>query len=219
MSIAMVGPRRKARIVALQTLYEVNCSMHKPEDVSARLLQEKGLPEEAADFCKRLVTGVLENSQDIDNMIRKFAPAFPVEQIAVIDRNILRLAIFEVLFDNKVPVKAAINEAIELARIFGGDASPKFINGVLGSVAADSIPKREKQEPIPWQRVNEQPSFVYFNHSSHISSGVTCGACHGDVGNMKTAEKVVDMNMGFCLDCHTEQENKNALIDCVVCHR
>ena len=83
----MVGPRRKARIVALQTLYEINCSIHKPEDVSARLLQEKALPEEVADFSKRLITGVLENSQDIDNVIRKFAPAFPVEQIAAIDRN------------------------------------------------------------------------------------------------------------------------------------
>ena len=77
----------------------------------------------------------------------------------------------------------------------------------------------ENQEPIPWQRVNEQPSFVYFNHSSHVSSGVTCGSCHGDVGNMTVAEKVVDMNMGFCLDCHAKQDNKDALYDCAVCHR
>jgi c(7)-type cytochrome triheme protein len=77
----------------------------------------------------------------------------------------------------------------------------------------------EKQEPIPWVRVNRQPSYVYFNHSSHISAGVNCGSCHGDVANMKEAESVVKMNMGFCLDCHAEQENKDALYDCAVCHR
>jgi hypothetical protein len=77
----------------------------------------------------------------------------------------------------------------------------------------------ENQEPIPWQRVYEQPSYVYFNHSSHVASGVTCGACHGDVGNMTVAEKVVDMTMGFCLDCHAKQDNKDALYDCTVCHR
>lgn len=77
----------------------------------------------------------------------------------------------------------------------------------------------ERQEPVPWVRVNEQPSFVYFNHSSHVASGVTCGACHGDVANMAVVEPAVNMNMGFCLDCHAEQENKDALWDCAVCHR
>ena len=144
----MTGPRRKARIVALQTLYESDCSIHKPEEVSARLLREKPLPKEAAEFSRKLVTGVLANNQDIDNLIRKFAPAFPVEQISTIDRNILRLAIFEVLFDNGVPVKAAINEAVELAKIFGSDASPRFVNGVLGSVATDSARQRGNQSPV-----------------------------------------------------------------------
>jgi hypothetical protein len=77
----------------------------------------------------------------------------------------------------------------------------------------------EKQEPIPWVRVNRQPSYVYFNHASHITAGVNCGSCHGDVANMKEAESVVRMNMGFCLECHAEQENKDALYDCAVCHR
>ena len=78
----------------------------------------------------------------------------------------------------------------------------------------------ERQEPIPWLRVNQQPSYVHFNHSSHISAGVTCGACHGDVATMTVAESVVNMNMGFCLDCHAEQEGKKeALWDCAVCHR
>lgn len=77
----------------------------------------------------------------------------------------------------------------------------------------------ENNEPIPWVRVNTQPSFVYFNHSSHVAASVTCGACHGDVASMDVVEPVVDMSMGFCLDCHAEQENKDALWDCAVCHR
>jgi len=75
------------------------------------------------------------------------------------------------------------------------------------------------QEPIPWVRVNRQPDFVYFNHQSHFAAGVTCGSCHGDVKNMTVAKSVVNMNMGFCLDCHAEQENKDALWDCATCHR
>jgi len=77
----------------------------------------------------------------------------------------------------------------------------------------------ERQEPIPWKRVNQQPRYVFFNHQSHIAAGVNCGSCHGDVANMTVAEPVVDMTMGFCLDCHAEQENKEALYDCLVCHR
>lgn len=130
----MTGFRRKSRIIALQTLFEFDFSAHKPSDVLTRLLKEKSLPSEAADFAASLVNGVLENKQGIDDIIRNFATAFPVNQIAPIDRNILRLAIFEILFDNRVPVKAAINEAVELAKSFGGDTSQKFVNGVLGSV-------------------------------------------------------------------------------------
>lgn len=77
----------------------------------------------------------------------------------------------------------------------------------------------ERQEPIPWKRVNVQPSYVYFNHSSHVAAGVSCGSCHGAVAEMTVAEPVVEMTMGFCLDCHAEQENKDALWDCAVCHR
>lgn len=77
----------------------------------------------------------------------------------------------------------------------------------------------ERQEPIPWVRVNYQPSYVYFNHASHVAAGVGCGSCHGDIANMAVVEPVVRMNMGFCLDCHAKQENKDALWDCAVCHR
>jgi len=133
------GLRRKARIVALQALYELNCSTHKPDEVLTRLSQDKALPDEIADFCHELVTGVLVNKKTIDTLIQRFAPTFPLEQIAPVDRSVLSLAIFEVLFHNKVPFKVAINEAVELAKIYGGDASPKFINGVLGSIVAAQI--------------------------------------------------------------------------------
>jgi len=123
--------------VALQTLYEADCSMHAPEAILNRLLVEKNLPSEASDFSKRLVSGVLQNKQEVDSIIQYFAPAFPLEQIAVIDRNILRLAIFEILFDNNAPVKVAINEAVELAKNYGGDASSKLVNGVLGAIVAN----------------------------------------------------------------------------------
>jgi N utilization substance protein B len=146
MNVRMTGLRRKARTVALQALYELDCSSHKPEEVLARLLQEKALPDKVEDFAQSLVSGILQNKKDVDDVIRRFAPAFPVEQIAAIDRNILRLAIFEVLFDNRVPVKAAINEAIELAKSFGSDTSQKFINGVLGSVVASCTLQEKRQE-------------------------------------------------------------------------
>jgi N utilization substance protein B len=146
MVVKMVGFRRKARIIALQTLYELDCSAHQPNEILARLLQEKPLPDEAADFARSLVNGVQQNKKNIDDVIRRFAPAFPVEQIAPIDRNILRLAIFEVLFDNRVPVKAAINEAVELAKSFGSDTSQKFVNGVLGSVVTAYIQPGKQQD-------------------------------------------------------------------------
>jgi hypothetical protein len=75
-------------------------------------------------------------------------------------------------------------------------------------------------EPIEWRRVNQEPSYVYFTHQSHIAAGVNCGSCHGDVANMTVAEEVVEMNMGFCLSCHRDQgENADFLTDCVTCHR
>ena len=133
----MIGFRRKSRIAALQTLYEIDLSDHSPDEILTRLAQDKDLPEETAAFAQELVTGTLQNKHAIDEIIKKYASAFPIEQIAPIDKNVLRLAIFEILFDNKVPVKAAINEAIELAKSFGSNTSAKFINGVLGSIVTE----------------------------------------------------------------------------------
>jgi len=131
-----MGVRHKARAIALQALYEVNSVGHDVEKVLPRLLEEGGLSGENADFARGLVGGVIKNKKEIDRHIENFAPAWPVEQIPIVDRNILRLAIFEILLDNSVPVKVAINEAVELAKTFGSDSSPRFVNGVLGSVSA-----------------------------------------------------------------------------------
>lgn len=131
----MVGERRKARAIALQALYEIDTSQHSAESVLGRLLSEAELAAENNDFVRELVGKVTTNKAKIDQHIRRFATAWPLEQIPLIDRNILRLAIFEILFDNKVSVKIAINEAVVLAKKFGSDNSPKFVNGVLGSVS------------------------------------------------------------------------------------
>ncbi|MGB6873534.1 MAG: transcription antitermination factor NusB [Dehalococcoidia bacterium] len=133
----MTGTRRKARIAALQTLYELDCTKHKAEEALARLRAGETLAQEAVSFSEELVKGVLQNKSELDALIKKFAPAFPPEQMSIIDRNILRLAIFEILFNDKTPFKVAINEAIELAKEFGGDSSPRLINGVLGSITTE----------------------------------------------------------------------------------
>ena len=131
-----MGVRRRARAVALQVLYEFDSAGHDVEAALAHLLADGKLSEDNAAYARGLVNGVIQNREQIDQHIKKFAPAWPLEQIPVVDRNILRLAIFEILLDNNVPVKVAINEAVELAKMFGGDNSSKFVNGVLGSVSA-----------------------------------------------------------------------------------
>jgi len=133
----MAGIRRQARIAALQALYELDCTKHKVEETSARLRAGETLAREALSFSEELVSGVLQHKSELDALIKKFAPAFPPEQMSIIDRNILRLAIFEILFGDKTPIKVAINEAVELAKEFGSDSSPRLINGVLGSITIE----------------------------------------------------------------------------------
>ena len=137
-----MGIRRKARVKTLQALYEIDSVGHNVAEVLGRQTEDDPLEEESAMFMKELVEGVLSNEAEIDRVIEIYAPAWPVAQMALVDRNILRLAIFEILFNNKVPVKVIINEAVDLAKMFGGDNTPKFINGVLGTVSAQSGKKR-----------------------------------------------------------------------------
>ncbi len=132
----MTGQRRKARAVALQAMYEIDTTRHKAEEVLDRLLAEGNLSGDNTAFVRQMVKQVVEHQEEIDGNIQRFAPAWPVEQLSAIDRNILRLAISEILFDNRVIIKVAINEAVELAKKFGSESSSKFVNGVLGSISA-----------------------------------------------------------------------------------
>ena|SRR2546425_2127853 len=131
----MAGKRRRARVLALKALFELDTVGHPPEQTLARLAEELAVLDEALKFATALTEGVLQNRESIDSLISDTARAFPLDQIAAIDRNILRLAIYEVVIDNKVPMRAAINEAVELAKEFGGETSPRFINGVLGFIS------------------------------------------------------------------------------------
>lgn len=126
--------RRRARIVALEALYEIDCVSHAPSVVLHRRLTESDLAPINEQFARHLVEGVLEYKDVLDDFIHEHAPEWPLEQMAYIDRNILRMAIFEFAIDGGTPVKVAINEAVELAKGFGSDSAPRFINGVLGSL-------------------------------------------------------------------------------------
>ena len=131
----MAGARRRARGFILQALYEIDAASHNAEEVVSHLLADKGLSEENNNFVREMVSGVIRNKLELDKHIKHFAPVWPIAQLSAVDRNILRLAIFELLIDNKVPVSVAINEAVELAKKFGSDNSARFVNGVLSSVS------------------------------------------------------------------------------------
>ena len=126
--------RRKAREVAVQALYEVDVAGHPVEGSLQWLNKEVGLSAESSEYASELLDGVVGHKDEIDKFIHKYAPAWPVKQLPVVDRNILRLALFEIRFGRGIPRKVAINEAVELAKIFGSDSSARFVNGVLGSV-------------------------------------------------------------------------------------
>ncbi|MBF8266985.1 MAG: nusB [Dehalococcoidia bacterium] len=129
-----VTSRRGARTVALQVLYEVDSVGHPWEEVCHRCLDEKRLSPEAASFARDLVKGVLANRERLDDIISEFAPSWPVAQLLAVDRNLLRLAIYELTIDRAAPPKVVINETVEMAKLFGSESSFKFVNGVLGAV-------------------------------------------------------------------------------------
>lgn len=132
----MKRERRRARSLALQVLYEVDSVGHAPEEVLSRCEDENhDLSDDAREFLQRVVIGTVEAKKALDLLIADCAPEWPVHQLAVIDRNILRLALWEFAASNESPLKVAINEAVELAKAFGSDSSPRFVNGVLGTLA------------------------------------------------------------------------------------
>jgi N utilization substance protein B len=131
----MAHARRSARIAALQALFESDSSGHDPAAALDWLAQEGIVAEQALPYAAELINGVTEHREGIDSLISAHAKSWPIAQLSAVDRNILRVAIFEIIMENKVPLKAAINEAVELAKAFGGHSSSRFVNGVLGSIS------------------------------------------------------------------------------------
>lgn len=127
--------RTKARSVALQALYEIDISGHSPGAALEERLQDEQMDENLAEFARQIVNGVLPIVQKLDNFIAQQAPEWPLDQVAIIDRNILRIALWEFAVSGITPIKVAINEAIEMAKMYGSDSTPRFVNGVLGSLA------------------------------------------------------------------------------------
>ena len=127
--------RTRARSIALQVLYEIDMVNHPPADVLRQRLEEAPVSEDLADFVRQIVFGVLPLTHELDQIIARYAPEWPLDQIAAIDRNILRVSCWEFAVRRETPVKVAINEAVELAKMFGSDSAPRFVNGVLGSLA------------------------------------------------------------------------------------
>lgn len=139
-------PRTRARSLALQVLYEVDLANHPPADVFRSRLEESPLSNELSDFARQIIFGVLPLTNNLDHLIAKYAPEWPLDQIAAIDRNILRIALWEFAVLQETPIKVAINEAVELAKLFGSDSAPRFVNGVLGALADH---QHEIQQAIP----------------------------------------------------------------------
>jgi N utilization substance protein B len=128
--------RTRARGVALQALYEIDLVEHKIGIVIDERLGDSSLDERLRVFVHQIVTGVWSMVDQLDLFISEHAPEWPLDQVAIIDRNIMRIALWEFAVNGDTPVKVAINEAVELAKIYGSDSAPRFVNGVLGSLAA-----------------------------------------------------------------------------------
>lgn len=128
-------PRRRARIACLQALYAMDTSSHDLRQAFAERVAEEPLTDSANDFALALLDNIAQHLATLDDVIRRVASEWPLDQMAIIDRNILRIGVCEVLFGADTPLKVAINEAIELAKLFGSDNSPRFVNGALGTLA------------------------------------------------------------------------------------
>lgn len=127
--------RTKARSIALQVLYEFDVTGHKPGVILEQRLEDEELDLKNAEFSRQIVIGIIPNIQKLDEVIAIHAPEWPMDQVAIIDRNILRIALWEFAILDVTPLKVAINEAVELSKVFGSDSTPRFVNGVLGSLA------------------------------------------------------------------------------------
>lgn len=140
-------PRTRARSIALQALYEVDLVGHPLGSVLKNRLEDAALEDRLVKFTESITLGVWPMKDELDTFIAEHAPEWPLDQVAIVDRNILRIALWEFAVNGDTPIKVAINEAVELAKTFGSDSSPRFINGVLGSLAARENEIRQSFKP------------------------------------------------------------------------
>jgi N utilization substance protein B len=137
--------RHQARILAMQILYEAEMTGHSTSEILVRTRNLGGTPEETLEYASELLTGIRARIRDIDSEIEIAAPQFPLEDIAPIDRAALQIGLFEVLFAEDVPPRAAVNEAVGIAQDYGGDTSARFVNGVLGNVIDRRHPEASRK--------------------------------------------------------------------------
>lgn len=164
-----MGNRHLSRTIAMQSLYEIDFNKTPKEnylEIVKKNMEEFAPNFDDEGFTENLVSSVIKNQEKIDAVITQYAPEWPLDQITIVDRNILRIGIFELVFDNKIPSKVAINEAIEIAKNFGGESSGRFVNGVLGAIykdkgnkESDSKPqeKEMKEEPVAAEQSSDMP--------------------------------------------------------------
>lgn len=149
--------RHLGRVIAMQTLYQADfngkLNMKDLNEIIDYQVIELANNFENRNFVDYLVKNVVENLDKLDKLIVKYAPEWPLEKITIVDRNILRIGIWELVYDDSIPPKVAINEAIEIAKIFGGEASGKFVNGVLGSLYNDQKDELEAKHQV-WREAN-----------------------------------------------------------------
>jgi N utilization substance protein B len=140
--------RHLSRTIAMQSLFEWDFNGKKGDlqDIVKNNIQQFAASLDDTDFVYQLVKGVAEKMPEIDAIIVKTAPEWPIDQITLVDRNVLRLGIYELMFLKEVPPKVAINEAVELAKSFGGESSSKFLNGVLGTLYKEITPEDQQEE-------------------------------------------------------------------------
>ena len=134
-----MGKRHQARELALKVLFQLESSADDMEEVLGYQTREAGVTSDVAAFASDLVRGVVANRERLDAILGEASDNWKVEQMAKVDRIVLRIAVYEIAIDRRVPAKAAINESIELAKTFSGDESGRFVNGILGRVAATAI--------------------------------------------------------------------------------
>ncbi|MDB5195425.1 MAG: Transcription antitermination protein NusB [Parcubacteria group bacterium] len=219
--------RHLARSVVLQTLFEWDTTSSDDKaavEMLARNVEEFGGDDTDKPFMEALLQGVLAKKPDLDLVIEKAAPDWPLDRIAPIDRNILRIGLYELLFSDRaqVPAKVAINEAIELAKVFGGDSSGRFVNGVLGAVykelgepGKDEVGKKErvKREDLPLEKLGG--AIVYAEHDGQIYLALvhdifgrwtlSKGHIEGDPSPAQGVKRVVGEELGL-MNVHVEDQ-------------